>query len=269
VIDDITATRRRVKVQKEADFYGAMDGASKFVRGDAVAGILITLVNILGGFAVGVFQMGLTLTESLAKFTLLSIGDGLVSQIPALIISIGAGLLVTRAADSNNLGTQITGQLFRYPRALSIGSGFMALFGIMPGMPLIPFWVLAGVGWYSLVRCRRRKPSRLPSRPRQRAASRAPNLGRAPRHLGPREARLLRRPRTCASSRMWMHLRSRLASGSSLWRMRSRGATCWRASLACAKRWRVRKVWSSRLFRCATTLNWRPRSTASSCAEKR
>jgi flagellar biosynthesis protein FlhA len=148
VIDDITATQRRIKVQKEADFYGAMDGASKFVRGDAIAGILITLVNILGGFAVGVFQMGLTLTESLAKFTLLSIGDGLVSQIPALIISIGAGLLVTRAADSNNLGTQITGQLFRYPRALSIGSGFMALFGIMPGMPLIPFWVLASVGWF-------------------------------------------------------------------------------------------------------------------------
>jgi flagellar biosynthesis protein FlhA len=148
VIDDVTATQRRLKVQKEADFYGAMDGASKFVRGDAIAGILITLVNVLGGFAVGVFQMGLTLTESLAKFTLLSIGDGLVSQIPALIISIGAGLLVTRAADHQNLGTQITGQLFRYPRALGIGSGFMALFGLMPGMPLIPFWSLAGLAWY-------------------------------------------------------------------------------------------------------------------------
>src|SRR6266536_2048060 len=99
IIDEVTATARRVKVQKEADFYGAMDGASKFVRGDAVAGILITLVNIIGGFVIGVFQMDLTLAESLQKFTLLSIGEGLVSQIPALVISIGAGLLVTRASD--------------------------------------------------------------------------------------------------------------------------------------------------------------------------
>jgi len=148
IIDEVTATARRVKVQKEADFYGAMDGASKFVRGDAIAGILITLVNVLGGFAVGVFQMGLTLTESLTKFTLLSIGDGLVSQIPALIISIGAGLLVTRAADNQNLGTQITGQLVRYPRALAIGAGCMAVFGLMPGMPMVPFFGLAGLAWF-------------------------------------------------------------------------------------------------------------------------
>ena len=92
IIDEVTATARRLKIQKEADFYGAMDGASKFVRGDAVAGILITLVNVVGGFAIGVLQMDLTLSESLQKFTLLSIGDGLVSQMPALIISIGAGL---------------------------------------------------------------------------------------------------------------------------------------------------------------------------------
>src|ERR1019366_804957 len=90
IIDEVTATARRVKVQKEADFYGAMDGASKFVRGDAVAGILITLVNIIGGFVIGVFQMDLSLAESLQKFTLLSIGDGLVSQIPALITSVAA-----------------------------------------------------------------------------------------------------------------------------------------------------------------------------------
>jgi len=143
IIDEAQATARRVKVQKEADFYGAMDGASKFVRGDAVAGILITLVNVLGGFAIGVFQMGMSLGESLQKFTLLSIGDGLVSQIPALIISIGAGLLVTRASDNNNLGTQVTGQLFRYPRALAIAAGCMGVFAIMPGMPTIPFASLA------------------------------------------------------------------------------------------------------------------------------
>ena len=148
IIDEATATARRVKMQKAADFYGAMDGASKFVRGDAIAGILITLVNVIGGFAIGVFQMGMTLSESLQKFTLLSIGDGLVSQIPALIISIGAGLLVTRAADNQNLGTQITGQLIRYPRAIGIAAACMAIFGLMPGMPMLPFFgfaALAGV----------------------------------------------------------------------------------------------------------------------------
>jgi flagellar biosynthesis protein FlhA len=149
IIDEVTATSRRVKVQKEADFYGAMDGASKFVRGDAVAGILITLVNILGGFAIGVLQMDLTLGESLQKFTLLSIGEGLVSQIPALIISIGAGLLVTRASDNNNIGAQVTGQLVRYPRALKLAAGCMAVFGLMPGMPLIPFMGLAGLAAFA------------------------------------------------------------------------------------------------------------------------
>jgi flagellar biosynthesis protein FlhA len=148
IIDEVTATARRQKVQKGADFYGAMDGASKFVRGDAVAGIFITLINIVGGFAIGVFQMGLSLTESLAKFTLLSIGDGLVSQIPALILSVGAGVLVTRASDNNNLGTQLAMQLFRYPRALNILAGMMVLFSLMPGMPMLPFLVLAGIAAY-------------------------------------------------------------------------------------------------------------------------
>ena len=148
IIDEATATSRRVKIQKEADFYGAMDGASKFVRGDAIAGILITLVNVTGGFAIGVFQMDLSLTESLQKFTVLSIGDGLVSQIPALIISIGAGLLVTRASENSNLGAQIAGQLFRYPRALTIASAMLAIFGLMPGMPVVPFFLLAGVALF-------------------------------------------------------------------------------------------------------------------------
>jgi len=148
IIDEATATARRVKIQKEADFYGAMDGASKFVRGDAIAGILITLVNVIGGFAIGVFQMGLSLSESLQKFTLLSIGDGLVSQIPALVISIGAGLLVTRASDGNNLGTQIVGQIVRYPRALSLAAGCMVVFGLLPGMPTLPFLGLAALAGF-------------------------------------------------------------------------------------------------------------------------
>jgi flagellar biosynthesis protein FlhA len=148
IIDEVTATARRVKVQKEADFYGSMDGASKFVRGDAIAGIIITLINIVGGFAIGVLQMGLSLAESLQKFTLLSIGDGLVSQIPALILSVGAGLLVTRASEQNNLGSQLANQLFRYPRALRIVAGMMACFGLMPGMPMLPFFGLAALAGF-------------------------------------------------------------------------------------------------------------------------
>ena len=145
IIDEVQATARRIKVQKEADFYGAMDGASKFVRGDAIAGIIITLVNVVGGFAIGVFQMDLSLAEALQKFTLLSIGDGLVSQIPALILSVGAGILVTRASENSNLGTQLASQLFRYPRALSIAGGMLAVFGLLPGMPLLPFLAFGGM----------------------------------------------------------------------------------------------------------------------------
>lgn len=148
IIDETSATARRLKIQKEADFYGSMDGASKFVRGDAVAGILITLVNIIGGFAIGVFQMDLSLAESLQKFTLLSIGDGLVAQVPALILSVAAGLLVTRASENTNLGTQVGRQLVRYPRALGIAAGMMGVFGVMPGMPLIPFFMLGGMAGY-------------------------------------------------------------------------------------------------------------------------
>lgn len=148
IIDEQTATKRRLKIQKEADFYGSMDGASKFVRGDAIAGILITVVNIVGGFAIGAMQMGLSLGESAAKFTLLSIGDGLVSQIPALIVSVGAALLVTRASGTGDLGEQIGGQLLRYPRALKITAGMLALFGFMPGMPALPFLLLGGIVYY-------------------------------------------------------------------------------------------------------------------------
>ncbi len=150
IIDETTATRRRQKVQNEADFYGAMDGASKFVRGDAIAGILITLVNIIGGFAIGALQMDLSLAESAQKFTLLSIGDGLVSQIPALVISVAAGILVTRASSKSgaNLGSQIGRQFVRYPRAMKIAGGMLASFGLMPGMPFLPFASLGGLCFY-------------------------------------------------------------------------------------------------------------------------
>lgn len=147
-IDEPTATARRLKLQREADFYGAMDGSSKFVRGEAVAGILITLINVLGGFMIGVLQMDLTLMEALQKFTLLSIGDGLVSQIPALVISVAAGLLVTRAADNGDLGQQVGGQLVRYPIALKGVGAAMIVMGLMPGMPLLPFVLIGGFFLY-------------------------------------------------------------------------------------------------------------------------
>ena len=143
VITEAEARTRRKKVEQEADFYGAMDGASKFVRGDAIAAILITLINVIGGFAIGVLQKGYTVPESLQRFTLLSIGDGLVSQVPALITSMAAGLLVTRAAAKNNLGTELRNQLLLYPRALTILAGMLFVMALIPGLPTFPFLVLA------------------------------------------------------------------------------------------------------------------------------
>ena len=148
VINEEQARTRRRKVEQEADFYGAMDGASKFVRGDAIAAVLITLINILGGFAIGIVQKGMTVTESLQRFTLLSIGDGLVSQIPALIVSMAAGMLVTRAASKNSLGQELGKQLLFYPRALMILTGMLAVFAIMPGLPMLPFLVLACISGF-------------------------------------------------------------------------------------------------------------------------
>src|SRR5580693_6371524 len=145
IINETEARNRRRKVEQEADFYGAMDGASKFVRGDAIAAILITLINVLGGFAIGIMQKGMTVSEALQRFTLLSIGDGLVSQIPALITSTAAGILVTRAATKEELGSELAKQLLAYPRVLTILTVMLAVFGLVPGLPMIPFFFLAGL----------------------------------------------------------------------------------------------------------------------------
>jgi len=142
IIDEATASVRRRKVQTEADFYGSMDGASKFVRGDAIAGILITLINIIGGFAIGILQKGMPVVEALQKYTLLSIGDGLVAQVPALIVSVAAGILVTRASGDSNLGAHISEQLTLYPRAIGVASAMLFAFGLIPGMPIVPFFIL-------------------------------------------------------------------------------------------------------------------------------
>jgi flagellar biosynthesis protein FlhA len=144
LINEDQARKRRDEISREADFYGAMDGASKFVRGDAIAGIIIVLVNIIGGFIIGMAMMGMDAMTSLTTYTRLTIGDGLVTQIPALMISTGAGILVSRAASDNDLGYEITTQLFSNTRVLGVAGGVMLLFAIVPGFPKVPF-VLLGV----------------------------------------------------------------------------------------------------------------------------
>jgi flagellar biosynthesis protein FlhA len=145
LINESEARTRRKSVEEEADFYGAMDGASKFVRGDAIAAILITLINIVGGFAIGIVQKGMTMPEALQRFTLLSIGDGLVSQIPALITSTAAGILITRATAKNSLGHELGRQLLFYPRALTILAGMLTVMALVPGLPTMPFLTMAAI----------------------------------------------------------------------------------------------------------------------------
>jgi len=142
IINESEARTRRKNVEQEADFYGAMDGASKFVRGDAIAAVLITLINVIGGFAIGIAQKGMTVTEALQRFTILSIGDGLVSQVPALITSTAAGILVTRAASRNDLGRELGRQLLVYPRAMTVLAAMMGVFALVPGLPVVPFLAL-------------------------------------------------------------------------------------------------------------------------------
>ncbi|MBJ6724814.1 flagellar biosynthesis protein FlhA [Geomesophilobacter sediminis] len=147
LLTDKEAKARRRKIAREADFYGSMDGASKFVRGDAVAGIMIVLVNIVGGFVIGVWQKGMPLDQALANYTLLTIGEGLVAQIPALIISTAAGIIVTRSADENNFGTEMAGQLLNYPKAFKVASGVLFAFAMIPGLPHFAFLLLSGVAY--------------------------------------------------------------------------------------------------------------------------
>ena len=152
VIDEIQAREKRKKVEGEADFYGAMDGASKFVRGDAIAGILITIINVIGGFGIGIFQRQMSVMDALELYTLLSIGDGLVSQIPALITSAATGILVTRATAKNNLGRELTGQLFFSFKAIWILAAMLGVMMFIPGFPFLPFFTLAVLfglaAWY-------------------------------------------------------------------------------------------------------------------------
>lgn len=143
VINEIEAKRRRQEIEQEADFYGAMDGASKFTRGDAIAGIIITIINIIGGLLVGVLQRDLDIASAAKIYTMLTIGDGLLAQIPALVISTAAGIVVTRSTKTdNNIGVEVVDQLFKNSRAVSIAAGVIVLLALVPGLPTIPFLVI-------------------------------------------------------------------------------------------------------------------------------
>ena len=143
LVNEQQARKRRLAVQQEADFYGAMDGASKFVRGDAIAGILITLVNVFGGIIIGVLQQGMQIQQALQTYTILTVGEGLISQIPALIISTAAGVVVTKVTTDVSLGNQLLSQLAIQPRALATAAGILFLLGWVPGLPGFPLLTLA------------------------------------------------------------------------------------------------------------------------------
>ncbi len=148
LIDEKDARRRRLEVGQEADFFGSMDGASKFVRGDAIAAMLILVINIIGGLAIGLIQHNLPIERALSNYVLLAVGDALVAQIPSLIISLAAGLIVSRVGDEDDIGGQVGKQLFSMPNALGLSGGVMALLGVIPGMPHVAFLLLAGAcGW--------------------------------------------------------------------------------------------------------------------------
>jgi flagellar biosynthesis protein FlhA len=145
LIDQDQARARREEVTQEADFYGAMDGASKFVRGDAIAGLLILFINIIGGFAIGTIQHGLSMADAAHYYTLLTIGDGLVAQIPSLVLSTAAAIMVTRVSTAQDMGQQIINQLISHPRALAITAGVLGALGLVPGMPNAVFITLAAI----------------------------------------------------------------------------------------------------------------------------
>ncbi len=144
LVDEAEARRRRAAISQEADFYGAMDGASKFVRGDAIASILMIIVNIVGGLGIGVIQKGISISEAAQNYTLLTIGEGLVTQIPALLLSTAAGIVVSRAASAENLGTEVGRQIMRYPQAVMGAGGIVGFMGLIPGLPHLALLAMGG-----------------------------------------------------------------------------------------------------------------------------
>jgi flagellar biosynthesis protein FlhA len=174
LIDEDEAKKRRAEVGEEADFFGSMDGASKFVRGDAMAGMLILVINIVGGFVIGVAQHGLSVSEAASSYILLAVGDALVAQIPGLLISVAAAMVVSRVGSDVDSGTQIRSQMFSSPRALGLTAGIIGLLGLIPGMPNIVFLLMSGlIGYYAWWLAKKQKEEAAgPSSPRWRSPSR-------------------------------------------------------------------------------------------------
>jgi len=185
-IDQDEAMRRRAEVVSEADFYGSMDGASKFVRGDAIAGILILFINIIGGLSIGMLQHNMAFPDAMHNYTLLTIGDGLVAQIPSLILSTAAAIMVTRVSSEEDMGQQFASQMFENPRALGVTAGVIGILGLIPGMPNMIFLgiaALAGGGAY-LLHQRSLEREALGLEPGQSAAGKAPPPGQAGTQAG-------------------------------------------------------------------------------------
>jgi len=152
LINEEMAKKRRAEISQQSEFYGAMDGASEFVRGEAIASIVIMAINIMGGLFIGIFLQNMAIAQAAETYTLLTIGDGLVSQIPSLIISTSAGIIVSRAASEDSLGKELIKQFGRQPQALAVSSGIIMIFGLIPGLPHIPFLMLgAGMGWLAWI----------------------------------------------------------------------------------------------------------------------
>jgi flagellar biosynthesis protein FlhA len=173
-ITDEEARQRRAEIQREADFYGAMDGASKFVKGDAIAGVIIVGVNLLGGMAVGMLQHHLSFSEAVKTFSVLTIGDGLAAQIPALLISTATGIIVTRSAAEANLGSELTTQLFRQPKAPLVAGVVVALMALLPGLPKLPFLIVGGAMLALGHGLRQEQTSRALARRKEEAEAKAP-----------------------------------------------------------------------------------------------
>ncbi len=169
MINEDEARRRRKELEGESNFYGAMDGASKFVRGDAMAGILITMINVIGGMIIGVAQEGLPFEEAANSYTLLTVGDGIVTQIPALVVSIAAGMLVSKAGVEGAADVAIGNQLFAKPEGLAMAAGAAAFTGLLPGMPILPFALLAGAAGYAAFRAFRGQRLRAEAVEREKA----------------------------------------------------------------------------------------------------
>lgn len=178
LINEDQAKAKRRKLEREANFYGTMDGASKFVKGDATAGILITVINIVAGLIIGIWQQGMDVMTALSTFTILTVGDGLVSQIPALLISFATGLIVSRAAgQDNSLGDDIKQEMFSNPVVLGVVSGLLGVLGIIPGMPTLPFLIVAGaVGYLAVLKDREKKEKIVQEEKEQEEAAKTAKL---------------------------------------------------------------------------------------------